>query len=316
MKPVSAALLIILAGWFPVSGEKTVTLFAVGDIYISASLLKKKRAALQRLNIQGDIVFANFEGVLKKKFSKGDRERLKLAMPMETVALLKQVGFNSLSLANNHSHDYGRDGCRETRSLLEAEGFRTVDDESRGRCFRVGDVSCRLIGFSFSGKNNVNTLSRVRQVISPCREDIIIVSAHMGAETGSLAKTPGRVEYNGWEARGDVRKFSRACIDAGADIVIGHGTHFLRDIELYKDRIILYSLGNFIFDYPGVEKNRPVPSCAVRICLSGEGRFLSGTVRSYIFNRGISKRDYGNRAFFLLRQIARINGHVFFLLPE
>ena len=72
-----------------------------------------------------------------------------------------------------------------------------------------------------------------------------LLADHGGAEGTNATHVPQGVEKFLGENRGDLRKFSRAVIDAGADLVIGHGPHVLRGMEIYKGRLIAYSLGNF-----------------------------------------------------------------------
>ena len=74
----------------------------------------------------------------------------------------------------------------------------------------------------------------------------MIVSFHAGAEGLGAAHTPEGHEYFYGEDRGDVRRFSYEMINAGADLVIGHGPHTLRGLEFYKNKLIAYSLGNFL----------------------------------------------------------------------
>jgi hypothetical protein len=75
--------------------------------------------------------------------------------------------------------------------------------------------------------------------------DVVVVTAHFGAEGSAAAITPAGPEVHMGEPRGDARAFSRAVVDAGADLVLGAGPHVLRGIESYKGRLIAHSLGNF-----------------------------------------------------------------------
>ena len=75
--------------------------------------------------------------------------------------------------------------------------------------------------------------------------DLVFVSFHGGAEGATQTRVPRREETAYGENRGDVFAFSRAMVDAGADLVLGHGPHVLRGMEIYRGRLIAYSLGNF-----------------------------------------------------------------------
>jgi len=117
-------------------------------------------------------------------------------------------------------------------------------------------------------------------------------------------------EYYG-EPRGDVARFSRSVVDAGADLVLGHGPHVVRGMELYKDRLIAYSLGNFATYYgisvTGAKGIAPI----LLTTIDASGRFVEGEIVSTIqlrpdgpsidedqralnLIRGLSLQDFGN----------------------
>ena len=75
--------------------------------------------------------------------------------------------------------------------------------------------------------------------------DVVIVSFHGGAEGATVMHVPFTEEEYYGEPRGDVALFAHRMVDAGADLIVGHGPHVVRGIERYKDRLIAYSLGNF-----------------------------------------------------------------------
>ena len=95
---------------------------------------------------------------------------------------------------------------------------------------------------------NVNRIKDVQAAIKRERAagaDVVIFSFHGGAEGAKARHVPGKLELAWGEKRGDVKALARAAVDAGADVVIGHGPHVLRAMELYKGKLIAYSLGNF-----------------------------------------------------------------------
>ncbi len=75
---------------------------AVGDISLSKRLIDTRGADLQKIELSGDVVFANFEGVLSERHTHEDTLRLKLTMPPTAINIIKEIGINTLSLANNH----------------------------------------------------------------------------------------------------------------------------------------------------------------------------------------------------------------------
>ena len=111
--------------------------------------------------------------------------------------------------------------------------------------------------------------------------DIVIVSFHGGGEGTDYEHLPDSAEIFKGENRGNLRLFTHAAIDAGADVIFGNGPHVARAIELYKNRLIAYSLGNFV-TYKGVSVSGVcglAPLLKIRINKKGE--FLSGQIVSY-----------------------------------
>jgi hypothetical protein len=111
--------------------------------------------------------------------------------------------------------------------------------------------------------------------------DVVIVSFHGGGEGTDYEHVPLATEMFKGENRGDLRAFTHAAIDAGADVVLGNGPHVSRAMELYKNRLIAYSLGNFV-TYKGVSVSGVcglAPLLKLRINKRGE--FLNGQIASY-----------------------------------
>jgi hypothetical protein len=135
--------------------------------------------------------------------------------------------------------------------------------------------------------------------------DIVIVTFHGGAEGASMMHVPfAEEEYYG-EPRGDVARFSRSMVDAGADLVLGHGPHVVRGMERYKDRLIAYSLGNFATYYgisvDGVKGIAPI----LIATLDEEGRFIEGEIISTVQLRPDGPSiDEDRRALSLIRGLS------------
>lgn len=239
---------------------------------------------------EADIAAGNLEGVLcdggesTKKVVEGRSYAFR--MPERYVEWLADAGFDFLSIANNHSRDFGMYGIDRTESLLDSVsiGYAGLPD-----CrFSVRNIDGADFGFCAFGHNS-HTLkhtdkSCVENVIKSVRDscDILIVSFHGGAEGAAMSHLPyGEETYLG-ENRGNLRELARLCIDLGADIVFGHGPHVTRAVELYRDRFIAYSLGNFCTPYginiSGINGYAPV------LCLriARDGSFRSGKIHSFI----------------------------------
>ena len=161
---------------------------------------------------------------------------------------LAAAGFTVMSLANNHARDFGEAGRSASMAALAAAGIRHSGRIGDIASWNIGEVRAAMIAFSpFSGSWPMLDLDvaelAVRELAAD--HDLVIVSFHGGAEGADAEHIPFTTERYYGEDRGDSVKFSRRMIDAGADLVIGHGPHVPRAMELYRDRLIAYSLGNF-----------------------------------------------------------------------
>ncbi len=277
---------------------------AVGDVRISQAFIHDHLDAIKRLTLRGDVVFANFEGVLAEV---PDPDLWRFCVPFEVMGLLSGMGLNTLSLANNHSLDLGADAYATTALALAREGFRVAARAGRGAVAEVKGRRVRVVGFSFDAPNNVNDLDAIPSIIGKKGDEIVIVSAHMGGENRLGYLVPRDVEHFGKEERGDVVRFSRAAIDAGADLVLGHGPNIPRGIELYKGKLIVYSLGNLVFDYPGAAFHLHAPAYSISIALSDRGDFVSARIDSYDLRYGIPEPDSSRHAYRMIRNLTLSN---------
>ncbi len=155
---------------------------------------------------------------------------------------------------------------------------------------------------------NLNDIETARQAVSSlaAESDIVIVSFHGGAEGASRQHVPHGVEEFYSEKRGDLRAFSRAVIDAGADLVVGHGPHVLRGMEVYKGRLIAYSLGNFA-TYGAMNLSGPAGlSMILEARLGFDGAFLGGQIHpAKQVKPGGPKLDPSGEAIQVVRDLSR-----------
>jgi hypothetical protein len=242
--------------------------------------------AAARPDLQADLVVGNFEGVLGdsgityKCGPEGRRvpapdtvaakppPRRRPAKPprpsppracyafLTLTALaprLVEAGFTHLNLANNHANDFGPEGRATTERILDSLGVRTygplgsiaVDTMRRGDSATV----VGLVGFTtYPHSYDLLDVARSAAVVDSVRQlvDLLVVTFHGGAEGARALHVPQAAESLGSEPRGDLRAWTRAVIEAGADAVVGHGPHVLRGIEYYHGKPIVYSLGNFL----------------------------------------------------------------------
>lgn len=252
-----------------------------------------------------DVAAGNLEGTLcdggqtRKRVSK---VCYAFRTPVSYAPLLQAAGYDFLSLANNHAFDFGEEGIRSTTAALSRLSIRYAGLRGRAE-IAVTERGGVVYGFCAFGHNAGTCLhadtAAVRRILADLRGrvDILIVSFHGGAEGAASRRLPYGTEYFCNENRGSLREFARFCIDNGADVVFGHGPHVLRAVELYKDRFIAYSLGNFCTPYgislAGISGYAPV----LRLDLLPDGRFAGGRIHSFVQLRGVGPRmDVQHRA--------------------
>jgi hypothetical protein len=259
-----------------------------------------------------DIAFGNLEGVLMdggepvKKCENPDACYL-FRSPTRYAKHLADAGFDVMSLANNHARDFGEEGRSSSMTALQAAGIRHSGRAGDFATWSDREPTVALIAVApFRNSNEMLDLEVAVKQVSVLAEnhDIVIVSFHGGAEGVDADRVPFSTEFYYGEDRGDVVKFSRSMIDAGADLVIGHGPHVLRAMEIYRDRLVAYSLGNFA-TYYGISVNgRKGLAPILLTTLDGNGRFIRGEVVSAIQLRPDGPSlDEQNRAFERIREL-------------
>jgi hypothetical protein len=244
----------------------------------------------------GDLVVGNFEGVLAdtgtsekctrmRDDDRGRDERRRPARsrrrraadtaavrpgcyafrtPTALAPRLVDAGFTHLNLANNHANDYGPAGRASTERTLDSLGLRLYGPLGRIAIdtVRRGDsvTTVGLVGFTtYPYAYDLLDIARSAAVVDSVRPlvDLLIVTFHGGSEGARALHLGETAESLGREPRGELRRWARAVIDAGADAVIGHGPHVLRGIEFYRGKPVAYSLGNFV-TYRGFNLDGPL----------------------------------------------------------
>lgn len=235
-----------------------------------------------------DLTVGNLEGVLldgggEPKRLKDTAGRYLFRMPERYARHLAEAGFDALSLANNHARDFGTEGLERTVECLSEAGIACAGiDKLCERAVVVrNSVRYGICAFAPNAAMcNIHDYDRAAALIRALREEdscrLVIVSFHGGAEGNAEFRVPReREEYLG-EWRGDVYRFAHRCIDAGADLVFGHGPHVVRGLELYRGRLIAYSLGNFCTPYGVSKTGRSGYAPILLVDLSPRGEFLGG----------------------------------------
>ena len=279
--------------------NKTVTVIGVGDMMLgtnfpNASYLppnqgKNVLSGVDSILRQADVTFGNLEGVIlsgagKVKNCRDPKYCYAFKMPDSYVDHFVHAGFDVLSLANNHSNDFGTPGIRNTQRILKESGIAYAGlTECPTTSFEKEGITYGFMAFSPNrGTVRINNYAFAREQIakldSTC--DIVIVSFHGGAEGAANTHLTKKTEIYLGENRGNPYEFARMAIDAGADVIFGHGPHVTRAMDLYKGRFIAYSLGNFA-TYARFNLSGPNGLCPiVELKLAKDGRFESGKIHS------------------------------------
>jgi hypothetical protein len=204
--------------------------------------------------LKGDLVMGNLEEPVTadtgfRKCSAGSTQCHQFYAPPSWAQYLKDAGYQLMNMANNHGNDMGAAGYRNTQKSLQAVGLKYDGAPGEITVVDVKGIKVAVVGFSsYAWNNSLIDIPAAKELIKKAdgQADLVVVQVHMGAEgTAYTHVKPGTEMFLG-ENRGDPIAFSRAMIDAGADLIVGSGPHVLRAMEFYKGRLIAYSLGNFL----------------------------------------------------------------------
>ena len=249
----------------PLSDE--LTLVAVGDLMLGGRtepFLKKYgpdypfREVMPFLK-RGDIVVGNLESPISVRGTAVENKKFTLRAGAIAARAVKSAGIRVVTLANNHAMDFGPLALQDTLAALADNDILFAGagmDLSDARSAAVVKIKGRTLAFLaysltfplefFASASRPGTAPGYADFVKADIEkvrasaDLVIVSFHWGAELMTSAK-----DYQ--------IELGRQAIDWGADLVLGHHPHVLQDVELYNGRLIVYSLGNFVF---GSESNR------------------------------------------------------------
>ncbi|MES2643746.1 MAG: CapA family protein [Myxococcota bacterium] len=273
--------------------------------------------AVKDLLTDADVTFGNLEGPLcdldapslKCKPDAAPGSCYAFRTPTAYMRWFDEAGFDVMSTANNHAIDFG-ELCRlQTEAALEGAGIRYSGRPGTIARWETNGLKVALIGFhtSASGHNLNDTNTAVALVQGLAAEnDVVIVSFHGGAEGSKAIHVPVGPETFYGEDRGDLRMFTHAVVDAGADLVLGHGPHVLRAMELYKGRLIAYSLGNFAtYGRFNLSGNQGI-GAILEVELARDGRLSAGRILgTRQAGEGVPVPDPQNAAADLIRVLGQ-----------
>lgn len=200
-----------------------------------------------------DLLFGNLEGPVSDQ-GKNQGGIYSFRMEPRVVPILKDNGFDVLSVANNHVFNWGQVAFTDTLQSLTEEGLTYVGGGFDGpeaysaQLISLSGLKIAFLGFSEFGVGGVGPISAspgiatiseqyIKNSVAEARvkSDLVIVSFHFGEEYQKLPN-----DYQ--------KKYAELAIDSGADLIIGHHPHVVETLEQYRNAYIIYSLGNFIFD--------------------------------------------------------------------
>ena len=305
--------------------KDTLTIIGVGDImmgtnfpsesYLPGNDGKDLWVEVSDTLRQADVTFGNLEGVILNEG--GDQKKCRnpkvcylFRSPESYLGNLVDAGFDVVSLANNHAVDFGEPGRDNTMKALDSlainyAGLLTTPTTT----FIVDGMKYGMVAFSPNiGTVSIHNQDRAIELVEQLDSlvDVVIVSFHAGAEGSKHEHITRKTETFYGENRGNVYAFAHLMIDHGADVIFGHGPHVSRAIEVYNERFITYSMGNFCtygrFNLRGVNGIAPI----VKIQTNAEGKFLQGQlIPIYQPGAGGPKIDPKKRAVSVIRELTK-----------
>jgi len=304
--------------------KDTLTIIGVGDIMMGslypeptlppqdgAFLMKEVKHVLQN----ADVTFGNLEGTLldeggTPKTCRDPKVCYVFKSPTRYVKNLVDAGFDIISIANNHAGDFGDAGRKSTIKALDEAGlYHTGQLPRKFVTFEKEGVRYGVAAFApNSNCISINNIVEAKAIVKHLDSisDVVIISFHGGAEGAQYQSVPRKHENYHGEDRGDVYEFAHTLIDAGADIIFGHGPHVTRAVEVYKKRFIAYSMGNFCtyggINVAGINGWAPI----VKVFSDSKGAFLKAEITpTYQIARDRVKIDSANRVVKKIQELTK-----------
>jgi poly-gamma-glutamate capsule biosynthesis protein CapA/YwtB (metallophosphatase superfamily) len=279
--------------------KDTISIVAVGDMMLGSAFpsetnlppddgINSFKAVASFL--KGDIVFGNLEGCF---LNSGNSSKCKgsnpnscyaFRMPNRYGEIFKKAGFNVLSVANNHVGDFDARGRKNTAKILDSLQIKYAGQLDKPfDIFEIDSVKYAFCAFAPNENTvSIKNIDSAKSLVTFLKKqvNIVIVSFHGGGEGANFEHVTRKTEVFYKENRGNVYAFAHGVIDAGADVVLGHGPHVTRAVEVYKNKFIAYSLGNFctygMFSLKGPNGFAPL----LQLKINAKGDFLYADVIS------------------------------------
>ena len=285
----------------------TLTIAMSGDTMFGTDWPASKLAAndgkhlfehIADINRSADLAVGNLEGVFCDESvppNNSDTRFYSFRFPARYAPRLVEAGYDFMCMANNHAYDFKEEGMRQTKATLDQYGIAHtgIKGETEYVILERSGVKFGICAFGHNWYTIQHIyLENVQRVLKALRPqcDILVVTFHGGAEGRDCRHLPEGEEFFLDASRGSLRKMAHFCVDNGADVVFGHGPHVVRCMELYKDRLIAYSLGNFCTPYSMSISDITgyAPLLVERVDRSG--RFIDAKIHSFIQQPGIGPR--------------------------
>ena len=251
--------------------SKDIIIHIVGDIHGERAIKREALPELKRYFRSGDLNIFNLETAVTDGVIKEEKE-YNFKTDVAFLKSLKEIGFNVASVANNHSYDFGLPGFIDTLQSLKAVGIsyvgggRNSESAYRGRVYTVRGVRIGVLGFAkvnggpdsiaksdkpgitdgYDARSTESAIAQLRDL-----SDVLIIMAHWGEEGSFCTRNFENASAKKW-------------LSLGADIIVGSHTHTLQPITLENNKLVAYSLGNFIF-YSSKIENRTTGILKIRI---------------------------------------------------
>jgi len=229
-------------------GSET-TIMLAGDVMLGRTVMTKSldsgnpdypfEKVSDELN-EADVVFVNLENPIVSNCPRSSEDLIFCTKPAMVEGLVA-AGVNIVNLANNHTRNYGENGLSETIEILDEKEILTTGlGELVVR--EVKGIKYGFLGFDFISRTpKENDYELVKESVNEV--DVLIVGVHWGAE---YKREPAEIQ----------KQWAKELVEAGADVVVGHGSHWVQEIEYINEKPVYYSLGNFIFDQMWSEETK------------------------------------------------------------
>jgi poly-gamma-glutamate capsule biosynthesis protein CapA/YwtB (metallophosphatase superfamily) len=266
--------------------------------------------------LTGDVVFGNLEGTLTDVSDSpkcgGESDAgtcYAFRTPPSYARYLAGAGFTVMNNANNHSYDFGPAGLEQTIAALHKAGIAQDGLPGKVTVVEAGGERVAFVGFApYAQTASLLDLEAARRLIryAARRSSIVVVAIHAGAEGSDAQHVTGSEETYLGEDRGNPEAFAKMAIRAGADLVFGSGPHVLRGMEIYRERLIAYSLGNFSGFHNFTTEGVLGATAVLHVTVDRDGAFRSGRITSVrLIEAGQPVLDPSDEGADLIRELSR-----------